>query len=125
MKQKQQLWDSLSSIVIEEVDNVVQNFYYSNYYQDLNLPEMRQKLIQYTLTKFQKFYRLDSLWCNRQFSKYPYHSLELRLRLEKCIYEGISNLLGLQSYPKLISKKDLTIWEDLNGSQETREMAQI
>lgn len=80
-------------ISIEEVENAIDSyqavggFSLSSVGDRLATPEFRLKLLHYTTAAMQDL----AASLNKQ--KIPYHSLEMRLYLESCLYRGIEALL--------------------------------
>ena len=80
-------------ISIEEVENAIDSyqavgdFSLSSVGDRLATPEFRLKLLHYTTATIQDM----AASLNKQ--KLPYHSLEMRLYLESCLYRGIEALL--------------------------------
>ncbi|MGK7874909.1 MAG: hypothetical protein AB4426_16900 [Xenococcaceae cyanobacterium] len=85
-------------VVMEEIENVLE--IYSNHpdWEVFASPQFRQKLINYVINRIQRAYPASEAQPNRLFlPKLPYRSLELRLRLENYIYEGINYILQTNS----------------------------
>jgi hypothetical protein len=80
-------------ISIEEVENAIDSyqavggFSLSPVGERLATPEFRLKLLHYTTAAIQNM----PASLNKQ--KLPYHSLEMRLYVESCLYRGIEALL--------------------------------
>ena len=91
--------ENLSLLVVtEEVENVLDIYGHHPDLQALFTSQFRQELINYVISKIQEVYLARKERSNQLFlPKLPYYSLELRLRLEKYIYEGIERILKTNS----------------------------
>ena len=91
--------ENLSLLVVtEEVENVLDIYAHHPDLQALFTSQFRQELINYVISKIQEVYLARRDRSNQLFlPKLPYYSLELRLRLEKYIYEGIERILKTNS----------------------------
>jgi hypothetical protein len=81
-------------IIEEEIENAL-DIYLAGFYKTVFvLPELHQKLRQYVLQKLTESYRMmekSSAILIKQ--RLPYHSLELRLKLESYTQEGIFQIV--------------------------------
>ena len=85
-------------VVTEEVDNVLEIYAHHPDLEALFTSQFRQELIDYVISKIKKVYLAQKERSNQLFlPKLPYYSLELRLGIEKYIYEGIERILKTNS----------------------------
>ncbi len=87
-------------VVKEEVDNVLETNY-TNYAQYVIASELRLQLAYYVLERLQKkaYRNSDRLRFIFGSNKIPARSLELRLVLEKFIFEALKDFCQLQREP--------------------------
>ncbi len=80
-------------VVSEEIEIALEQYPDFPYKEALANSEMRQELMAYVLRRLGVFYR-DGDQTNRNLTphKFPYRSLELRLRIEGHIHKGIQQL---------------------------------
>lgn len=82
------------TIVLEEIEDALALYPEYSYQTIFAIPEFRQKLITYVITKISRPHRLvetDKALIIKQ--KLPYRSLELRLMIEGYVHEGIQTIL--------------------------------
>ncbi|MGL5806771.1 MAG: hypothetical protein ACRC2R_23985 [Xenococcaceae cyanobacterium] len=88
-------------VVKEEVDNVLESIYSTNYARYVIASELRLQLAYYVLERLQKKADRNSDRLRFIFgsNKIPARSLELRLVLEKFIFEALKDFCQLQKEP--------------------------
>jgi len=81
-------------VVNEEIETALELYPAEPYKQAFANPELRQKLVNYVISGIQGIYPFLE---NRQSlpvkTRFPYHSLELRLHIENYVHWGIEHLL--------------------------------
>jgi hypothetical protein len=81
-------------IIEEEIENALDIYLAGFYKTAFGLPELHQQLRHYVLQELTKSYRIRAKDSNTIIKDYlPYHSLELRLELEKYTEEGIFKMV--------------------------------
>lgn len=82
------------SVVIEELENALESYAIHPSGKRLMNPRLRQELMAAVLRKLSVVYLIvNDLQDSSPRPKFPYHSLELRLQIEDCIYKEIQHLL--------------------------------
>jgi hypothetical protein len=85
-------------IVNEEIEHALELYPDEPYKEAFASPELRQKLISYVMNKIQEAYSGIENMPNRPAKpKFPYRSLELRLRIESYVHKGIDGILQVNS----------------------------
>jgi hypothetical protein len=85
-------------IVNEEIKQALELYPDEPYKKVFASPELRQKLISYVMNKIQEAYSDLENTPNRQAQpKFPYRSLELRLRIENYVHRGIERISQVNS----------------------------
>lgn len=85
-------------LVNEEIDMALELYPDQAYKKAFGLPELRQRLIDYVMAGIPDAYTHSTVTPNRKVqSKFPYHSLELRLRVEQYVHWGIEYILETHS----------------------------
>lgn len=74
-------------LVNEEIDTALELYPDETYKEAFAIPELRQRLIDYVMAGIPEAYICNPNTPNR--AKFPYHSLELRLRVEQYVHWGI------------------------------------
>jgi len=80
-------------IVIEETDNILQEYPTYPYQVSFSIHEMRQKLIAHILSEIPNYYTVEGTALPPKKSKALYRTLEQRLYLEDVIRESILHIL--------------------------------
>ena len=87
-------YDSDLQIIEEEIENALDIYLAGFCKTAFGLPELHRKLRHYVLDELTKSYRMMAKDSNILIKNHlPYHSLELRLQLEKYTQEGISKMV--------------------------------
>ncbi len=87
-------YNSDLQIIEEEIENALDVYLAGFYKTAFGLPELHHKLRQYVLHKLTKSYRMMAINSDIIIKQHlPYHSLELRLELEKYTEEGIFKMV--------------------------------
>ncbi|HBL15169.1 MAG TPA: hypothetical protein DD379_28020 [Cyanobacteria bacterium UBA11162] len=109
-------------LVNEEIDNALDIYPDDACKKAFANPELRQKLIDYVMGGIPEAYMYDEDAPKRAVkAKFPYRSLELRLRVEKYVHWGIEYILETHSdsvnHP-MASQAPLTYipWDSINYS---------
>ena len=85
-------------LVNEEIDNALAVYGDELYNELFAQPDVRQRLVDYVMAAIPEAYTQAKKTTNGSVStKIPYHSLELRLRVETYAHWGIEYLLHTQS----------------------------
>ncbi len=98
------------SIIIEEVNNFLEISSPHPEITPSDIGEIRDKLVNYCLTKIEKSYIVKSQKLRQELKslpKLPYRSLELRLLLEKHISEGSQKIIPNYLYSSML--KDIFV----------------
>ena len=81
-------------IIEEEIENPLDIYLAGFYKTAFGIPELHQRLRHYVLQELTKSYRMMANNSNIIMKQHlPYHSLELRLKLEKYTQEGIFKMV--------------------------------
>lgn len=108
-------------LVNEEIDNVLDIYPDQNCKKAFANPELRQKLIDYVMGGIPEAYIYDQDTPKETVKdKFPYRSLELRLRVEKYVHWGIDYIMetnsGIRSQSMTTQARiDYRTWESMNG----------
>ncbi|MBE9125963.1 hypothetical protein IQ258_07255 [Coleofasciculus sp. LEGE 07081] len=78
-------------LVNEEIDTALELYPDESYKKAFAIPELRQRLVDYVMAGIPEAYICNPDTPNP--SKFPYHSLELRLRVEQYVHWGIEYIL--------------------------------
>ena len=84
--------------VIGEIESVLDTYSYHPYQQAFAIPDLRQELIAYVLSRIPCFYSAveREQLCTLDY-KFPRDCLEQRIRLEHLIHEGIYSIMQEKS----------------------------
>ncbi|MDF0556715.1 hypothetical protein [Kamptonema sp. UHCC 0994] len=88
-----QLINSTLPIVLEEIENVLEESPNCPYRAAFIIPELREKLIDYVLSKIPHYYTIESSKSSIKQLRPPFRLLEQRLQLENLIRKGIFELI--------------------------------
>jgi hypothetical protein len=91
-------------VVSEEIEIALEQYPDLPYKEAFANSEMREELIAYVLGRLAVFSRDGGETNKTRYSpKFPYRSLELRLRIEAHIHRGIQQLLREKAAPLILS----------------------
>ncbi len=90
-------------VVSEEIDNALAIYPDESCQKILTVPDLHQKLIDYVMGAIPETYFRTKDGMNRAFkTRFPSHSLELRLRIEKYVHWGIEYILA--THPEMVNQ---------------------
>lgn len=91
-------------VVSEEIETALEQYPDLPYREAFANSEMREQLIAYVIGRLAVFSRDGGETNKTRYSpKFPYRSLELRLRIEAHIHRGIQQLLREKAAPLILS----------------------
>ncbi len=96
------------ALINEEIENALELYPDEPYKKIFSIPELRQQLFNYVMSKIQELYPVVKERHNLTLKpKFPYHSLELRLRIENYVHWGIKSIIELNSdWVKYLTTQD-------------------
>lgn len=80
-------------VVVQEIENVFDNYFYHSYRQSFAIPELRQQLIAYVLNRIRSRYAVIEDEQDVAISHKAVCSQEQRLHIEAVIQCGIQHVL--------------------------------